>query len=109
VTHAELKQLLEDQAVAQAVRGTALAQTRAAIFTHLAATACNVPHGRLAELGELMRLAPVQFSRAIGEVGVSFTPRHCDELVAGVVSRLRPEDKDSTPYAPKRYREVMRR
>lgn len=109
MTHAELRQLLEAQATAaQAARGP-LAQTRVAIFVHLAATADNVPLGRLAEMAELVRLAPIQFSCAMDQIGISFTPRHAVEFVAGVVGRLRPEEKGSNLYAPKRYREVLRR
>jgi hypothetical protein len=109
VTHAELRELFEAQAVAaQATRGT-LAEARATIFMRLAATTCNVPYGRLSELGNLMRLAPVGFSRAMDEIGTTFTPRHAIEFVAGMVGRLRPEEKGSKLYAPKAYREILRR
>jgi hypothetical protein len=110
VTHAELKTLLEAQAAAaETERGNALAKMRGAIFIRLAATSHNVPHGRLAELDELMRLAPVRFSRVLGEVGITFMPRHAVEFVAGAVSRLRPQEEGSDMYLPRGYREVLRR
>jgi hypothetical protein len=109
MTHAELRQLFEAQAAAAEANGNALAKIRAAIFTHLAATACTVPHGRLSELGELVRLAPVSLSRARGEVGTTFRPRNATEFAAGMVNRLRPQGTTSNLYAPKAYREIMRR
>jgi hypothetical protein len=107
MTHAELRQLLEAQATAaQTERGNVL---RAAIFVRLAATADNVPCGRLSELGELIRLAPIRFSHVLGEIGTTFTPRHAAEFVAGAVSRLQPQEARSNLYAPKTYREILRR
>jgi hypothetical protein len=108
VTHAELKTLLEAQAAAAQAGSNALGKMRAALFIRLAATTCNVPCGRLAELDELMRLAPVRFSRVLAEVGITFMPRHAVEFVAGAVSRLQPQEESSNLYSPKAYREILR-
>jgi hypothetical protein len=110
MTHAELKELFEMHAVtAQAIRGNALTRSKVAIFTRLAATVGNIPLGRLVELGELRRLAPARFASVMGEVGISFRPRHSPEFVAGVVNRLQAQGNNSNLYAPKGYREIMRR
>jgi hypothetical protein len=110
VNHAQLKQLLEAQAEAvQVGRGNPLAKMRSALFIKLAATAHNVPPGRLSELSELIRLAPARFSHVLSAVGITFMPRHALEFVSGAVSRLRPYEESSDMYAPKHYREILER
>jgi hypothetical protein len=110
MTHAQLKQLLEDHAAAMLTgHSNALAKMRSALFTRLAATACNVPAGRLAELDELMRLTPARFTRLLGEIGTTFMPRHAVEFVAGAVCRLRPHEESSDMYSPRAYREILER
>ena len=110
MTPADLRQLLEAQAAAaQTQRGNELAKKRATIFIRLAATAHNVPHGRLSEFSELIRLAPIGFSRALDEIGTTFVPRHAVEFAAGVISRLQPPAQSSNLYAPKAYREIFHR
>lgn len=109
MTHAELRQLLEAQAVAAAEKHGALAKQREAIFSKLAATSSNVPHGRLSELAELVRGRPTGFERALGEIGISFLPRHAVEFVTGMIGRLQSQGSSANLYAPRHYREVLRR
>src|SRR5262249_52346806 len=110
MTHAELRLLFEMRAAAAAEqRDNALARKQAAIFAGLAATVDNIPHGRLAELGELKRIAPARFASVLGEIGISLTPRHAVEFVAAIANRLQSQSSNSRLYAPKAYREILRR
>jgi hypothetical protein len=118
VTHTQLKELLEAQIAAaqeaaQAKCGSAparaTAKKRAAVFARLAATSNNVSRGQLAELDELKQMVPVTFARVLSEVGISITPRHALEFVAIAVNRMRAQGSSSGMYAPKAYREVLRR
>jgi hypothetical protein len=80
MNHTELRLLLEAQAAAiQTERSNALGKMRGALLLRLAATVCNVAPGRLCELGELRRLAPTRFTRLLGEIVISFHPRHAVE------------------------------